>query len=363
MSHLEQRLQADLDEIRSEIERIGALVGAALKSAIHALVVGDRAIASDTIIGDLAINRAVRELDRRCHAFVAVHLPSAGHLRYVSSVLRLSIALERVGDYAVTICREVVQLSQEPPSNLVFDVDLVGDQAREVFKQSMRAFNEGNAELARGTIGMARQIEATFQKVFDDLVAAGQEGDTPIKDLLGLLVVINRLGRVGSQAKNICEETIFAATGETKAPKVYRLLFLDAADTTASRIARAYASKAFPESGRYDSAGWAAAGANDPRVDLFLEKKGLAIGANGPTSLAKRADDLNNYDVIVALEPGARKHLTRIPFRTVLLEWPLEPVPADLDSERFEDLLETRTGEIQGRVRNLIEGLHGEGAA
>jgi len=266
MSHLEQRQQSDLDEIRSGIASIGDRVGVSLKDAIHALVIGDADLASRTILGDLGINRAVRELDRKCHAFVAVHLPGAGPLRYVSSVLRMNVALERVGDYAVTICREVVQLSQKPSDALLRDVDLVGDQARQIFKQAMHAFNDENAELARGTIGMAEQIEATFQKVFEDLVAAGREGSSPIKDLFGLLVAINRLGRVSSQAKNICEETIYAATGETKMPKVYRLLFVDSTNTVASRIAEAYAHKAFPERGRFDSAGWSAAEADDPRV-------------------------------------------------------------------------------------------------
>jgi len=359
MSHLEQRQQSDLDEIRSGIASIGDRVGVSLKDAIHALVIGDADLASRTILGDLGINRAVRELDRKCHAFVAVHLPGAGPLRYVSSVLRMNVALERVGDYAVTICREVVQLSQKPSDALLRDVDLVGDQARQIFKQAMHAFNDENAELARGTIGMAEQIEATFQKVFEDLVAAGREGSSPIKDLFGLLVAINRLGRVSSQAKNICEETIYAATGETKMPKVYRLLFVDTTNTVASRIAEAYARKAFPERGRFDSAGWSAADADDPRVGLILEKSGLSVSDGGPVSLAERADDLSDYHVIIGLEPGIRDHLREIPFRTVVLDWSLDAVPADLDQQRFEASVERSLVEIKDRVGELIGQLCG----
>ena len=363
MSHLEQRLQSDLDEIRAGVESIGSDVRAALKASIHALVVGDVDLAGKTILGDLAINRAVRELDRKCHAFVAVHLPSAGHLRYVSSVLRLNVALERVGDYAVTICREIVQLQQKPPEAVLRDADLVGDQVRKVLGQATEAFDQGNAELARGTIGMTDQVEATFQKVFEDLVAAGDAGTSLIKDLFGLLVVINRLGRVSSQAKNICEETIYAATGETKAPKVYRVLFVDSGNTGMSRIAEAYARKAFPESGRYASAGWSAAETNDPRVGLFMEKKGLELRPGAPVALADRADEINDFHVVVGLEPGIREHLTPIPFRTVVLDWGADPIPSDLDRERFEAALESATATVRGHVRELVEKLRGKDAS
>ena len=70
---------------------------------MHALLTRDRELAAEVILGDLPINREVRAIDALCHAFVARHLPSAGHLRFVSSVLRLNVELERIGDYAVTI--------------------------------------------------------------------------------------------------------------------------------------------------------------------------------------------------------------------------------------------------------------------
>ena len=56
----------------------------------RALLTLDRDLAYATVLGDKPINREIRELDRLCHAFVARHLPSAGHLRFVSSVLRLT---------------------------------------------------------------------------------------------------------------------------------------------------------------------------------------------------------------------------------------------------------------------------------
>ena len=118
MTHYEERLEQDLAAIRERVRDITQRVDVALAHATKALITGDRGLANETILGDLVINRRVRKLDGRCHAFVARHLPSAGHLRFVSAVMRLSIALERIGDYAVVIARELGQLDQEPSETL-----------------------------------------------------------------------------------------------------------------------------------------------------------------------------------------------------------------------------------------------------
>src|SRR6056300_1407039 len=103
MSHLEQRLEHDLNEIRDHIATMSTSVERALQGAFRALHEADDKLAFTTILSDLPINRMMRKIDRMCHAFIAVHLPSAGHLRFISSVICANIILERIGDYAVTI--------------------------------------------------------------------------------------------------------------------------------------------------------------------------------------------------------------------------------------------------------------------
>ena len=43
----------------------------------------------------------------------------------MSAVLRLDVALERIGDYASTIGREIIQLSGRPPERIVRDVQIL----------------------------------------------------------------------------------------------------------------------------------------------------------------------------------------------------------------------------------------------
>ena len=360
MSHYEERLAADLQEIRQRVEEVGRQVHQAHKNAIHALLTGDRALAYATILGDLPINREVRSIDRDCHAFAVRHLPTAGHLRYMSAAQRLIAELERIGDYAATICREAVQLSEAPVGAVARDLELMGQQSRGVLDQALVAWNTSNAELARGTIGMAKQATSASKKVFEDLLSEGKEDPRPLEHLFALLMVFNRLDRVVAQAKNICEETLFAVAGETKAPKRYRILFVDKSNDGLSQLAEAHARQTFPESGRYASAGWTPAESLEPRVQLFMERQGLDADDLAPKQLPKSHDELSDYHVIVSLGGDVRPHVDAVPFHTCVLEWDIGPSASGMDQERAEELLEQNYGRLADNIRDLIQLLRGE---
>ena len=58
-SHYEVRLEADLERIRTSVEAVAKEIEQALRNALHGLQHMDRTLAYRTILGDLAINRAV----------------------------------------------------------------------------------------------------------------------------------------------------------------------------------------------------------------------------------------------------------------------------------------------------------------
>lgn len=362
MSYYEERLQQDLDEIQNRVEAVGEAVTVATKKAIRAFLTGDQELASETILGDRPINREVREIDRLCHIFVVRHLPSAGPLRFVSSVLRLDVELERIGDYAVTISRESVQLSKRPPGKMLSDIELLSSQAVEVLDQSLQAFKEGNAELARGTTTMADQVGATFQRAYSDLLTAGRKQKREVDDLFALLVVLTSIGRVADQAKNICEQVLFAIAGEVKSERVYKILFVDSHNDSLSQMAAAFARKAFPNSGEYESAGWEPAEKMDVQCLQFLDKKNFSTEGLVPRPIPELVERLADYHLVIGLEPGTRERFADIPFRTVVLEWEVGPYAADLDSERSQAMLKAAFKEIKHRMRELMEVLRGDEA-
>jgi len=351
MTHYEERLERDLNNIRRLAEELGDMTGKAVRDARTALLERDHQLASMTVVGDEPINRAAREIDRLCHLFVARHLPSAGNLRFISSMLRLTLGLERIGDYASSIARNALHLKDGLPSRVAADFEMMGTQSSTFLHQAMESFNLRNPEMAKEVQALCGDYKNTYHKVFEDLVKVGDKGSREIRDLLAMMSSFNRMERVIAQAKNICEETIFAATGEVKRQKTFKILFVDEKAADVSLIAASFARKNFADCGSFFSAGTAPAKKVNPELAAFAEAHGLDLSTATPMGLSDLGVELEEIPIVVALAPVMEP--SQIPFRSVLLNWEM-PEKGGLEAafkviaHELPELMETLRGDNIG---------------
>ena len=356
MSHYEDRLAADTQELLDGVNKVGRWVHENVTDAVTALATFDRTLANRTIIRDRAVNGKIEELDHLAHLFVVKHLPSARHLRLVSATLRVTVALERVGDYAVLVCRELLQLSEPLPEGVANDIKTLGELAVAPLRVAVEAFVSGDAERAAAGEGMAKQVDPAYLRAYRDLSRAGDRSERETQDLFSTLLALRVIKRVSDQAENICEQTQFFIKGETKPSKSYRILFFDERGDLLAPMARAFAEEAYSDAGRFRSAGYAAAEAYSPQLIAFAKSRGTELD-EAPTPLANALDVPKHYHVIVGIGCKVSDHVKDIPFRTAALGWDL--------SEAFEKaagLPEKESAAVLYRavadeVRNLMDTL------
>lgn len=324
MSHYEERLEKDVKKLHKRLGKLSKGVQEALTNAVQCVLTLNHDLASETILGDLPINRRFRKLDHRCHVFIARHLPSARHLRFVSGVMRVITMLERIGDYAETISRASLQLTEPPPPRIAQDMEMMYRHVSKNLDQAMQAFHDGDVNLARGTLASARNYLPTFDQVFQDLVKEGNEETRPTIELFSLLAIFNRLERVLHHSKNICEQTLFVVSGEQKHRKRFDILFMDQTNSGASQLAEHYARKAYPESGTFHSACWGEPSELDSAFVAFAHEKGIDMSDADSTSFAEIKLRIPDFDIVIDLSGDAGKYITRVPFHTTLLTWKLE---------------------------------------
>lgn len=351
MKHYERRLEQDEQQIRDNTAAIASMVTEAVKNAVHAVRTGNHKLANLTVLGDGEINRAVRATDRDCHRFIVRHLPSAGHLRLMSATIRAAIALERIGDYAVSIARMATRLSSPPDQTLASAMDNMAADAGEMLDKAMEAFVAGNANQAKALMGMADHIERLQASALDDLSHGHSERS--VDDLFAMFVIFSMLERVSDQAKNLCEEAVFAATGETKAAKVYRILFLDQEDSRLAPMAEALARHNFPNSGHYESAAITPTEALDPEMVTYMTTRGIDVSGVTPHLLDKGPLELAGFHVLVSLQGPVSNYIADVPFHTATLEWDVTQSPDDtsLDYEAVYRALSVELRQLMERLR------------
>ncbi|HEY3285699.1 MAG TPA: PhoU domain-containing protein [Gemmatimonadaceae bacterium] len=360
MSHYQERLDVDLREIRSEVDAAATLAQEQVGDAVRALLTFDLELATQVILKDRVINRITRHLDRLCHGFIVRHLPVGHDLRYISAVQRVGVALERIGDYAATVSRHTIRGSGPPPDLIARDFELLSHQARVCLAEALHAFREENADMARRTLGLTYNMDSTHDKASEDLIATGERHKVPVRDLFGYAKALYVLLRVSDQAENVAQETLFAVTGETHNPKVYRILFVDRANDCKSLLAEAYARQAFPDCGAFSSAGWEPADAMRPEAVAFLEGHGLPLEGIHPKRLPELMAEPRHFHLIIGLDRESREKVGELPYKTIFLNWDVGPCPfSDEGSERADVLYR----EIASRMRELMLILRGVDAA
>ena len=354
MSHFEQRLEADLGQIRDFVWNMGEDVQNALLNAKRALLTRDEELAYATVLQDNPINRASRACDRMCHTFIARHLPGAGHLREMAATIRVNVALERMGDYAVTISRESLQLPEELPEIFVLQIDALADDVLQILHDSRVAFRDDNAEAAKVLMKSAKRVEGKMDAIYDILF--DDERQIGARAALTIFVVFNLLKRVADQAKNICDQTVYAVRGVAKIPKVYHFLFVDRPGSGAGQLAVAIGRKVYPTSATFDVAIAGERQAVSPELAKFLGETGLPAEELESQSLHLLESDFSDYDVIISLAGKTREHIDRIPFHTSALDWALP------ESEGSGEL-DSQYRVLRSEITELMDLLAGEEAA
>jgi phosphate transport system protein len=351
MSHFEQRLESDLNAIREWVWSLGEAVETAVRDAKKILVLRDEELAYATVLGDHAINRDSRECDRMCHRFIARHLPGAGHLREMASTIRVNVALERIGDYAVTIAREALQTKGPLPEPFSTEMDAVADESLHILKQSRQAFREGNAEVAMAMMKSSRQVQGKMDRIYDGLAAADDDLDG--RTMLVIFVVFSLFKRIADQAKNICDQTVYAVEGIAKIPKIHKVLFLDQPDSGAAQLAVALGRKNFSQVAEFASATPGRSDLVSAGLRAFLSQHGLSDVGLETEPLEAMRHEIADFNLLVCVNGHYSDYVQKVPFHTSALNWSVDGMGPEPDlAEQYRSL--------SGFLNELMERVAGE---
>ncbi|MFI4943103.1 MAG: phosphate signaling complex PhoU family protein, partial [Burkholderiales bacterium] len=113
-TRLEESLERDIERIRQQVLEMEALAERALKDCVAALQEGNRQQAYAVILRDQYIDEKEKEIDRLCLEFLVRQQPVGLHLRLAYSTIKINLELERVGDYAESVARQILSLSNLP---------------------------------------------------------------------------------------------------------------------------------------------------------------------------------------------------------------------------------------------------------
>src|SRR5439155_491286 len=119
---------------------MGGLVEEQIGRAVQALIQRDEALARATIERDHTVNRFDVEIDDLSLKLLALRQPAARDLRLITTALKITTDLERIGDMATHIAERAIELAGEVPIKPYIDIPRMADVARDMLRRSLDAF-------------------------------------------------------------------------------------------------------------------------------------------------------------------------------------------------------------------------------
>jgi phosphate transport system protein len=365
LTHYEESLQRDIERISRKVTEMGALCERALRASLNALLERNRQLAFSVILRDQRIDELEKEIDRLCLEFLVRQQPVAGTLRFVYATIKINLELERIGDYAESMARQILSLESTEMDLPLDRFRAIADLAIPMVHDAVKAFVSKDADLARKVIEREEEVDVLRHQTNADLVQREQAGKLPLVALTPLMTVVNRFERAADQAKSICQEALYIATGEyTKhqGHEVYRVLFLDEHNACRSPMAEGIGNALGQPKFIFASAGlepWRL----DQAAVTFLKEKGIDISRIGSRSV-EQVPHLDHYQVIVALATEARKMFPPPPTKVVCLDWSTkDPSKVTGTADEVRAAYEETYQFLRAHIQDLTEAILGEGEA
>jgi len=206
---VQRHFHEELDALKQTLLAMGGLVEDQIRRVMRALIDRDGDLAQEVIDRDRQVNAYDVEIDEKCVELLALHQPTAGDLRFITTTLKIVTDIERIGDQAVNIAQRALELGREPQLKPYVDLPRMAEKAQRMVKESLDAFVSRDTALAREVCGEDSEVDALREQVFRELLTFMMEDPRTIPRAIRLILISRFLERVADHATNIAEMVIY----------------------------------------------------------------------------------------------------------------------------------------------------------
>jgi phosphate transport system protein len=207
-------LDQTINKLNDDVLLLESMVSEATHDAVIALLDNDKVKAKQVYFNDNNINEKRFAMENECLITIATQQPLATDLRILASILEIVTELERMGDYAKKIAKINLQLDQ--PANTLPAITHLKEMMEitvQMMKRGVKAFVEMDVETARALPAEDDKVDAIFKHITKELIENMMDDKSLVPLANELQWAAHNIERMSDRVVNICERTIFIATG------------------------------------------------------------------------------------------------------------------------------------------------------
>jgi len=199
--------------VKDGILRMGSLVEAQIRDAVRSVAEKDPELAERVVASDVRINDAQREIADTIVSTIATQSPVARDLRFLMGLDHVAFELERIGDHAASIAKQVRFLATEPPLHETMTLTQMGRLAADQVRGIVSALIDVDDKLAREVAAQDDEIDHLYRSLFADLIDLMRTDPRTVERGTRLILAAHWVERIGDRVTNIGEAVVYLATG------------------------------------------------------------------------------------------------------------------------------------------------------
>src|SRR6185503_6740375 len=161
----------ELEQLKGEVIRMGGLAESQVSQAVRAVAVRDVGLAERVVVEDETLDLLQHDIERSAIRLIALRQPVAQDLRRTVGALKLSLVLERAGDYAKNIAKRALVIAQaDPEIPLTRSVQRMGELVAGRLKEALDAYSAGDIQAARSVWNRDEDIDEHYNSLFRELL-------------------------------------------------------------------------------------------------------------------------------------------------------------------------------------------------
>lgn len=212
------RVALDRDEriVKDSILRMGSLVESQIRDAIRAIVENDTALAERVIADDSKINETQRVIADTVVMTIATQQPVARDLRFLMGLDHVAFELERMGDHASGIAKQVRRMVGDPPIRELRDLARIGNLAADQVRGVVTALIDVDDVLAREVAAKDDEIDHGYKTVFAEILDLMRADPRNVEPGTRIILAAHWVERIGDRVTNVAEDVVYLATGHVE---------------------------------------------------------------------------------------------------------------------------------------------------
>lgn len=200
--------------LMTQLSEMGSLVEKQIYNSIEAFRNKDMELAKEITENDDKVDELNRKIEEQCLKLMAMESPVATDLRKIFTASKIVTDLERIGDYAVDICKIAKRVELDVLGTECEPIWQMVDILRKMIKKSVEAFVSGDIDSAYEICKMDDEVDILYRGLFNDMIKKMAKDETMINKGTQILFASKYLERVGDHVTNICEWIIFYKKGD-----------------------------------------------------------------------------------------------------------------------------------------------------